>query len=335
MKLKFGFYAIVQAPENESPSERLRELLEQVASAARYGFDSVFVGQHFLSQPYQMLQPMPLLGRMAAESEGMTIGAGIILLPLLNPVAVAEDAASMDVISSGKFVLGVGLGYRGPEDTAFGVRPREKTQRLEEGLSLIRALWTGEPVDFEGRFTRLQGARISVKPVQQSGPPIWIAATADVAVARAARLADAWLVDPRPPVSTLLRQLELYRQTLRDAGKELPQDFPIVREAFAADTDEEAQAEAGPYLREKYQTYGSWAPDLVDSLSGALGPETSDGRFIVGSPSTCVRGVKSLHEQLGVNHFILRMGWPGMKHASIMKSIKTWGEQVIPELKRN
>lgn len=332
--LKFGLYLVVQAPPGESARERLNELLEQARAARSYGFDTILTGQHFLSAPYQMLQPMPLLGRLAAETEGMRLGVGIALLPLLNPVAVAEEAASLDVICGGRFILGVGLGYRQAEDEAFGVARAEKAQRLEEALALIKALWTGEAVDYQGRFFQLKDARISVKPVQQPGPPIWMAATGDRAVTRAARLSDTWLVDPRPSLATLSKQLDIYRQALREAGKGFPEEFPIIRETYVAESDEEAFAEARPYLEAKYQTYTSWGTGSLvpEPLTTPLAQLAAD-RFIIGSPSRCIDDLTRFSTKLGVNHFILRMGWPGMKHSSIMKSLRMFGERVIPHFR--
>src|SRR5206468_2853307 len=139
-------------------------------AAKRYGLDSILVGQHYLSTPYQMLQPMPLLGRIATEAEGMRIGTGITLLPLLNPVAVAEEAATMDVICRGRFILGVGLGYREVEDSAFGVKREEKARKLGEALEVIKLLWEGKEVDFRGKSFQLRNARIGVRPVQNPRP---------------------------------------------------------------------------------------------------------------------------------------------------------------------
>jgi len=210
----------------------------------------------------------------------------------------------------------------------------EKAQRLEEALALIKALWTGQPVDFQGRFFQLKNARISVKPIQEPRPPIWMAATGDKAVVRAAHLADAWLVDPRPSLATLSRQLALYRGALSEAEKDFPAEFPIIRETYVGETDEEAFEEARPYIEAKYQTYTSWGPQKLvpETLTQPLAELAAD-RFIIGSPSHCIDELMRYSRELGASHFILRMGWPGMKHSSIMNSIKTFGERVIPYFK--
>lgn len=332
--MKFGLFALFQALPEDSVSERLDELLAQVRAAKRYRFDSVLIGQHYLSSPYQMLQPMPLLGRIATEAEGLRIGSGIILLPLLNPVAVAEEAATMDVICGGKFILGVGLGYREAEDRAFGVAGADKAPRLEEALEVIKLLWNGgEAVDYNGQFFRLKNATISVKPIQKPRPPIWIAANNDRAIVRAARLGDAWLANPHASLATLIRQVKIYRDALDEVGKQLPPEFPIIREAFVAENDQQAFDEARPHLEAKYKTYAAWGQERAfperDPLTRPLS-ELAGGRFIIGSPSRCIEDLATFAEKLGVNHVILRMSWPGMKHDSVMESMRIFSEKVMP-----
>ncbi len=331
--MKFGLFALFQALSEDSASERLDELIGQVRAARRYGFDSVLIGQHYLSSPYQMLQPMPLLGRIATEAEGLRIGSGIILLPLLNPVAVAEEAATMDVICGGRFILGVGLGYREAEDRAFGVAKAEKARRLEEALEVIKLLWKGQAVDFNGQFFQLKNATISVKPVQKPRPPIWIAANDDRAIVRAARLSDAWLANPHASLTTLIRQVKIYRDALNEAGKPFPSEFPIIREAYIAENDRRAFDEARPYLEAKYKTYAAWGQEKAfperDPLTRPLS-ELAGGRFVIGSPSRCIEDLAALAEKLGISHMILRMSWPGMRHASVMESLRIFSEKVMP-----
>ena len=137
--MRFGLFVSAQHPVGDDSVARVREHLEQVRLARDSGFDSVFAGQHFLSEPFQMLQPIPLLARLAREADGMRIGAGILLLPLLNPVEVAEQAATLDVLTEGRFVLGVGLGYRAEEDSAFGLGER-RVRTFVDKLEIVRRL---------------------------------------------------------------------------------------------------------------------------------------------------------------------------------------------------
>ncbi|MBI4233205.1 MAG: LLM class flavin-dependent oxidoreductase, partial [Chloroflexi bacterium] len=177
--MKFGLLLIPQQPMTDSSVKRFREYVQQTILARDLGFDILAVGHHYLSPPYQSLQNVPLLARLAAEAGPMQLCTGVILLPLLNPVQVAEEIASLDIMCEGRLIFGVGLGYRDIEYEAFNVPPRERVGRMLESLELIKRLWTEENVTYEGRYFRLRNGTSTIRPVQKPYPPIWIAANAD------------------------------------------------------------------------------------------------------------------------------------------------------------
>ena len=131
--------------------ERLDVLIESTRMARDYGFDTVQVGQHYVQYPLQVLQPIPLLGRLAAESGDMQLGTCILLLPLLHPVDVAEQVATLDHLCGGRFIFGIGLGYLETEFHAFGVDKKRRVSRFEESLAVIKQMWTQDEVNFEGK----------------------------------------------------------------------------------------------------------------------------------------------------------------------------------------
>ena len=227
--LKFGIMVMPQHPRTDSPTKRFRETLQLTRLARDAGFDSIACGQHFLSPPYQNLQSIPLLARLAAESGSMDLILSIVLLPLYSPVGLAEDVASLDVISDGRVVFGLGLGYRDIEYEAFNTTRRDRTGRFLEALELIRRLWTEDEVSFAGQHFSLSGGTCTIRPVQKPHPPIWIAANHDSAVARAGRLGCAWLLNPHATLSTLERQMEVYTAALKEAKADPHQIFPSSR----------------------------------------------------------------------------------------------------------
>ena len=148
MAPRFGIFLSAQHPPAMAPSQIVRDCCQQVRLARLLGFDDVSAGQHFLTQPYQMLQLVPLLARIAAEAGEMRVCSGILLLTLLNPVEVAETAATLDAISESRFVLGLGLGYRQEENDAFGL-PEKRLRIFEQKLDVVRRLLEGEVVTAE------------------------------------------------------------------------------------------------------------------------------------------------------------------------------------------
>jgi alkanesulfonate monooxygenase SsuD/methylene tetrahydromethanopterin reductase-like flavin-dependent oxidoreductase (luciferase family) len=333
--MKFGLIVSKQHPPGVSMVERFREHIEQVRTARDAGFDLIVMGQHYLSTPFQEIQTLPSLARLAAEAGTMRVGATVLLLPLHNPVDIAEQVATLDVICEGRFIFGVGLGYRGEEYEAFGVRPQDRVARFVECLRVIKQLWAEEEVTHQGRFFRLTKARMVLKPVQKPHPPIWFAANNDGAVQRSARMADAWVINPHAKLSVLERQMTLYRQTLQEAAKPFPAEVPMIKELYVAPDRQTALRECRPFLEAKYQAYASWGQDKAlpqeDSFDLAFDDLVQD-RFIIGGPDDCVRELQRYIDALGVNCFIFRIQWPGMEQAKVLRTIKLLAEHVMPEL---
>ena len=224
--ISLGLFLSGQHPPSVRAADAVAMHAEQVALARDLGFSSVWAGQHFLSDPFQMFQSVPLLARMAAEAGDMTIGTGISLLTLLNPVEVAEQVATLDAISGGRFVFGVGFGYRPVENAAFGLG-RGRTDLFELKLEVVKRLLAGEAVTAEGDGFRLDGARLSLAP--GSPPPVWIAANADKAVRRAARMGDTWFINPHTKLDELDRQMTIFREERAAAGLPPATVTPIIR----------------------------------------------------------------------------------------------------------
>jgi len=274
-----------------------------------------------------------LLSRLAADTGSMDLCLSVLLLALLNPVQVAEDIASLDVMSEGRVVFGIGIGYREVEYEAFGMTRQERVPRMLEALELIKCLWTEEVVTFEGRFFRVHDATCTIRPVQKPFPPIWIAANADPAVLRTARLGYSWFITPHAPLPTIERQWDRYKQALAEANKPMPAARPIALEVHVAPTHEEAVALAQPYLEAKYAAYAEWGQDKVlpghESFRVAF-DELARDRFILGTPDEVIAEIERRIERLESNYLIFRMGWPGMESPKVMRVIEMMGQKVLP-----
>jgi len=334
--MKFGLALAVQHRPEDDQAARFREHLEQVRLARAVGFSTVWASQHFLSQPFTYFQPLPMLARLAAEAEGMTLGTGIIILPLFQPLDVAEQIATLDVICGGRTILGVGLGYRDEENAAFGIDPKTRVGRLEEGVEVIERLWNGEPVTYDGTHFKLRDVQISMRPLQRPRPPIWLAANMDSGVKRAARLGDAWLLNPHTTLPSLERQLKIFHDERARLGKPRATDIPLIKECVVAEDTKTALADARPYLEAKYKAYQKWNQDdaLPKGETFDLGfEELARDRFIVGDPARAVDEINRYREKLGVTEMSFRVQWPGMPQAAILRSIKLLGEKVLPKLR--
>jgi alkanesulfonate monooxygenase SsuD/methylene tetrahydromethanopterin reductase-like flavin-dependent oxidoreductase (luciferase family) len=335
--IRIGIFLNTNYGAGENVAARFREAAEQVRMARDYGFSSVCVGQHFLTE-YQKLQPIPVLSRLAAESGDMRLLPGILLLPLFNPVYVAEEIATLDVISGGRVILGLGVGYRDVEFEAFGVQKKERGARFEESLEAIKRLWTEDEVSFEGRFFRIPKAQVRTRPLQRPHPPIWVAAQADAGVRRAARVGDVLFLNPQARIATLREQAELFRRTRQELGRPVPEEMACHKEVFIAPDMDTALREGKPFLEGKLKMYARWGQAReLPAASATFVDEGFDDlrkdRVIVGDPEHCVAEFKRYHREVGIDHFSCVLNWPGMQHWQILRSIQLIGERVLPALR--
>ncbi len=324
--MKFGLILAGQYLRDAPPALRAGEMLEQVRLARDLGFDSVWMVHHYLIE-FQTFQPLPMLARIAADAGDMAIGTAIYVLPLQHPVEVAENFATLDALSGGRLIFGVAQGYRDAEFQALGIPRKERAARFEEGLALITRLWTEERVTFHGRYYQVDGVTLAMAPARKPRPPIWIGAGADAAIARAARLGDAWMIGPGVEFATVRRQLARYRETLSALGHSTEREYPIFREVVVCPGEGEARAAAAQHLRTKYDAYASWGY-AERSFENMLREA-----FIVGDPAGCARAIGRYRDELGVTSLLARVQWPGVSQEVALRGIRLLGEQVMPTLR--
>lgn len=330
--MKVGLFLNTQFPAGQDLRARLPELAEQVRTARDAGFASLWFPDHYLTGDLQMPQPAPLMAWLAREAEGMVLGPNIRILPLLNPVAVAEESATLDLLTGGNYVLGVGLGYRQTEFTAFGVPLAERAARLAEMVPLIRRLWAEESVTHRGKFYTVEDASLGCRPVTPGGPPIYVAGMADPAIRRAARIGDAWLIVNSASFEAVRRQMAVYRAAVAESGR-TPREYPIARECYVGARHATAFEECRAALRTKYAAYAAWGmPDTGGrteddvAMFGMPFERFVQDRFIIGDKVSVAEEVARYREAFGVNHFIMRVQWPGLPQEQALGSIRRLGE---------
>ena len=271
---------------------------------------------------------------VAAHTSTLNVGTSVILLPLHNPVHLAEDVITLDLVSKGRIILGVGLGYQEADFRAFEVPVRQRVGRFEEGLEIIRHCWRGEPFSFHGEYHQLENLHITPSPYQKPSPPLWIGASTLPGARRAGRMADGFVVGPSTNLPNTIELVETYRQAAARAGRE-----PLValmRDAWVAETRAEAEEVYGPEVMTAYKYY--WRNGLSEFRSilsedkitlENLGPD----RLILGEPDECVAEFRRWSDAVGADYFLLRLRHAhsgGPPHGKIMEAIRLFGEEVIP-----
>jgi alkanesulfonate monooxygenase SsuD/methylene tetrahydromethanopterin reductase-like flavin-dependent oxidoreductase (luciferase family) len=205
---------------------------------------------------------------------------------------------------------------------------------FERKLDVLRRLLAGESVSARGPGFRLEGARLSLTPKRPM--PFWIAANGDAAVRRAARLGDAWLMNPHSGLGELGRQLRLFQCARSDAGLAPAAEQPITREVCVRRSDADAVAAARPWIERKYAAYVEWGQDETmprgETLRRPWDELAADGRFIVGSPETCIESMRRHQARLGVTDMLCRVQWPGLPQHEALESLRMLGKEVLPVL---
>jgi alkanesulfonate monooxygenase SsuD/methylene tetrahydromethanopterin reductase-like flavin-dependent oxidoreductase (luciferase family) len=255
-------------------------LLELAARAESLGFDSVWVGDSLLARPRH--DPLTLLAAAAARTRKVMLGIAVFLPALRNPVVLAHQLATLDQISEGRLALGAGIAGDVPniraEFAAAGVPFEARVGRMMEGLRLCRALWTGKPVDWQGRWP-VQGGVLGPTPYRAGGPPIWMAGSVRPALERAARHFDGWFANEADLARWTAQWAEV-RQILREAGRDPEQFAAAIYTTLAIDEDASRANRRIDAFLEKY--YGQPAAVMRRRQACYAGSREGAGEFLRG-----------------------------------------------------
>jgi len=321
-------------PGSVPPSQQFKDIVRIVQTAERNGFTYVAIGQHFLYGDLRWLQPVPLLARLAAEvGPSMRLVTQIIVLPLYHPVLLAEEIATLDIVTEGRLIFGVGLGYRAQEFDYFGIPYRERAARMDEALVLLEKLWTEDEVTFEGRFWNLDGVRPHIRPIQSPHPPIWIGAHSLAGARRAGKFGDAYATPPETRPHEIAERFEAVRQGFAARGKKFgPQ--PLRRNVLVANTREEAIVEYARVAKGRYLTYVERGLDLYtgDELEREF-VRTVEEHAVLGTDEQVAEKLIELATSLPVNPILVRPQWPTMSVEETVATIERLGREVVPALR--
>jgi alkanesulfonate monooxygenase SsuD/methylene tetrahydromethanopterin reductase-like flavin-dependent oxidoreductase (luciferase family) len=284
--MQLGFHLTpFWSPTDRSPTQILDEAIEVIAAASTMGFDWVSIGQHFLSYPTVWPAPYPFLARIAPETGNLRLKTSVLLLPLLNPVEVAENLATLDHLSHGRLTVGVSIGYREQELATVGLTRKDRVPKLEESIQVLKLLWSGDEVTFQGRYISLDQARMGFRPYQQPHPPIEMGGQSDGAARRAAHLADSVMFGPQVGWTDVARLTKVYRAaggTYASASRSL----------MVGRSREDAERTAREYLDKTFRMYNTWQMQESSMVPLRLSSEAPlDEWAIHGSPADCVEKI--------------------------------------------
>jgi alkanesulfonate monooxygenase SsuD/methylene tetrahydromethanopterin reductase-like flavin-dependent oxidoreductase (luciferase family) len=336
-RMRIGL-ALDWGTERATLDQLLKEHVPLIQLAERYGFDSLWVGQHFPTGPDMFHPPSPLLVLAAVASHtGLALGTGVLLLPLWNPITLAYEAAVLDQLCGGRLVLGVGIGR--PRDwVKFGLEREVIGQRTDEMLAALRALWSGAD-GYEGQQISCPGA-IWPRPIQPNGPPLWVGGSINRALRRAATLGDAWYAGSTHHLSVIAETIVRYRAALTAAGKDPATARAAAnRTTIIAETTERAWQDGGPYAEALMHVYRRLSGGTTRLPDGSVAtaeteilPRVADQVCLIGSPDD-VSAQLEAYAAAGITDVALRVSLSDIPAEYARRSIALAGEHILPRFR--
>ncbi len=329
--MRFGLFggARVKRGGPQGDSHGYKNFIEYVLAAEQLGFDSIFMVEHHFNGDGQVSSSMSVLAYLAACTSKMRLGTAVVVLPWHNPVLVAEQIATLDVLSGGRVDFGVGKGYRAGEFDGFCVPIEEATERFDEAMEVIRKAWTSaERFSHQGKRWKYHNIVVEPEPVQRPHPPFWMGAGSAESIRRAAREGYHLLLDQVTPVDEVVQKVRIYKDAREAAG--LPysgMQIGVTRGLQIARTAEERKRAFGTRL-EVVKTIGSIARPLDPSRAVALTADTidQDDAPLLGTPAEIVERLKRL--QAGGVEYVLLVNTYGTVDA-----LRVFADEVMPHFR--
>jgi alkanesulfonate monooxygenase SsuD/methylene tetrahydromethanopterin reductase-like flavin-dependent oxidoreductase (luciferase family) len=326
--------------------EMYARVLQQIALVDQLGFDHVWITEHHFVEDGYMPSPLVMSGAIAARTSRVAIGQDVMLLPFTNPVRLAEDLIVLDNLSNGRMMVGAGMGYVPSEFAALGIPRRERRQRMDETLEILRRAFTEEEFDFDGTHFQLQRVRVRPRPVQPGGPPVWVAAMGEPGARRAARF-DAHLL----PQGDRRAVLDPWRSALADRGRDASDYRVGIARPFVVNDDPSAAASSngvalakvaagGPIPHESMRVYEAWLRELspADRMKTQLIEGNDDGTLIpqdafIGSADACIAEALRMYDEYGITDIIVP-GYTGAQPPeAVDANLVRLANEVLPALR--
>ncbi len=314
-----------------------RAMLDQMILAEELGYDHVWLTEHHFTEDAYNPASLSMAAAIAVRTRRIRIGTFVLLLPFIHPARAAEDVILADILSNGRFDLGLGQGYTHDEFDAFCIDRKERAPRLREGVELMTRLFTEENVSFTGRFTQTKNMTLMPRPVQQPHPPIWIGARGPKAIKRAAELGTHLMTtlgpDPAP----------LYLETLQSLGRD-PDNFKIaqLRMLYCAETEDAAWSDTQAHLAHVFGYYArvlEQANDVAgdDTALPPMRPEEIrhsplGASLMIGTPAQVTDKLRAFQQEFACTDFIMSTHFAGIDVEKSTRSLELFAREVRPAL---
>ena len=346
--MKFGLFQSVQLPDPNEQVKYYTEALAQVRHAEQLGFDSVWITEHHFSRHGIVSATLSLLAYLAGVTEKIRLGTGVTVLPFHNPIELAEQAATVDLLSGGRLDFGAGRGFQWGEFHKLNIPMEEASRRFEESMEVLTKAWTAtEPFDHAGEFWQFNDMTVHPKPVQSPHPPIFVATSSETSVNRVARNGWNLLIGQGEPFEQVAQQIDYYKAALSQSGHDYrPDRVVLARAMYTAPTMSQSRSDTqAPFMWFKLtgQEVGAPPDNEVELL-----PEEYRAyrrRFarnvtfdydsmyenvaLFGTPDDLTVRIQDL-QRSGVEKIIFFINFGGIEHRKVLDSLDLFAKEVMP-----
>lgn len=346
--MKFGIMNLFPVSEGSSDHQVLRDTLDEIQLADELGFDSVWLAEHHFSQYGILGSPLHFGMAIAERTQQITIGTAVLVIPLHDPLRLAEDIAALDVLSGGRVSIGVGRGYQPKEFNGFGIPLEESKERYTETLEVVRLALTTENFSYEGKHFRYDDITTYPRPLTPGGPPILQGTVSPESFAERGAIGEPIITSPNfTPLGLMKKNFDLYRSAMTENGFDIAEyDLPFMQQVWCGEGEQglrDAAEAALNYYRsvkkvipgseeamDKERAYYEAVRKNIDllTLEQTL---THGGNF--GSPQKVIENLEVLREQLGINHYIGWLRIPSLDRTAALKSMEEFATKVIPHFR--
>jgi alkanesulfonate monooxygenase SsuD/methylene tetrahydromethanopterin reductase-like flavin-dependent oxidoreductase (luciferase family) len=342
--MRFGFFDQLPCAEGSSERQRYQDIMAQIELGDTLGFDTVWLGELHFSRAFSILaDPLMVLAAAAQRTSRIRLGTAVTLLPLHNPVKIAEEAAIADILSDGRLEFGVGRGTAPLHYAGYDIPQEESRERFEEALDFILQAWTHERFSYQGKYFRAQDLTLVPRPVQTPYPPVRIAANSPDTFPIAARRRLPIFATPliNPP-DKLRAGLAVYRDTLPAGTRgDIALAFPVHVSASRAQARQECEASLRRFFREageRLRPFGQADIKSYEAFQQVLArmervkyDDIDHEMGVFGDPAYCVERVRALQRDYQMDEFICYFNQGGiMDHAMVRQSMTLFATEVIP-----
>ena len=348
--MKFGlFYQLPCAPEQNEVT-RYQETLEQIEYADELGFDTAWLAELHFNRPFSIMSsPLIVATALAQRTQRIRLGLAVALLALQHPLRLAEDAATVDLLSQGRLELGVGRGTIAIHFQGLGVPRDESRERFEEALTIMEQAWTQDTFAHAGTYFQIPPTSVVPKPFQKPHPPVRIAANSpETATFAGQRGYPIFVASPINPLPKLPSHLAGYHQAFQQAGHQDTADTAVLFPLYVADTAAKIRQQVEPSIMHYFRTVSAQArlgerdqtasyaylKEVRERMNAVTWEMIDETMALYGRPDQCIAKIRNAHQQCGMSQIICWFNPGGLiPQAQVLESMRRFAEEVVPAVR--